>query len=73
MHRFCSLMEQSIQQLQAATCFHDVQSSYHTLVQQMLHAMLMVNSEKPAPQTLYTDISDKQQVVKQLTRQAKRR
>ena len=58
MHRFRSLMEQSHHVLQTPTCYHDVQSSYQTLVQTMLHAMRTVNSTKPAPATKPSDISD---------------
>ena len=72
-HRFRSLMEQSYQTLQTPTCYHDVQSCYQTLVQTTLHAMRTVNSAKPTPQTKPSDVSDWHQVVKQLTRQAKRR
>ena len=73
LHKFRSLMEHSVHDLQTPTSFHDVESTYHTLVQHMLHAMRTVNSAKPALQTNSTDISDWHQVVKQLTRQAKRR
>ena len=72
-HRFCSLMEQSYHTLQAPTCYHDVQCCYQTLVQTTLHAMRTVNSPKPTPQTKPSDVCDWHQVVKQLTRQAKRR
>ena len=59
--------------LQTPTCYHNVQSSYHVLVQTMLQAMRTVNSAKPPPQTKSSDISDWHQIVKQLTCQAKRR
>ena len=71
-HRFRSLMEQSYDTLQTPTCYHDVQSCYQTLVQTTLHAMRTVNSAKPTPQTEPSDVSDWHQVVKQLTRQAKK-
>ena len=73
MHRFRSLMQQSHHMLQTPACFHHVQSSYHALVQMMLHAMRTVNSAEPAPQTKSSDVSDWHEVVKQLTCQAKRR
>ena len=72
-HRFRSLMEQSYHMLQTPTCYHDVQSWYLALVQTRLHAMRTVNSAKPTPHTRPSDVSDWHQVVKQLTRQAKRR
>ena len=71
--RFRSLMEQSYHMLQIPTCYHDVQSCYQALVQTTLHAMRPVTSAKPTPQTKPSDVSDWHQVVKQLTRQAKRR
>ena len=72
-HRFRSLMEQSYHMLQTPTCYHDVQSCYQALVQMTLHAMRTVDSAKPTPQTKPSEVSDWHQVVKQLTRQAKRR
>ena len=70
--RFRSLMEQSYHTLQTPTCYHDVQSCYQALVQTTLHAMRTVSSAKPTPQTKSSDVTDWHQVVKQLTRQAKR-
>ena len=72
-HRFRSLMEQSYHMLQTPTCYHDVQSCSQALVQTTLHTMRTVNSAKPTPMTKPSDVSDWHQVVKQLTRQAKRR
>ena len=71
-HRFRFLMEQSYHTLQTPTCYHDVQSCYQALVQTTLHAMRTPNSAKPTPQTKPSDVSDWHQVVKQLTRQAKK-
>ena len=72
-HRFRSLMEHTYHTLQTPTCYHDVQSCYQTLIQTTLHAMLTVNAAEPTPQTKSSDVFDWHQVVKQLTRQAKRR
>ena len=72
-HRFRTLIESAVHGLQFPATYHDVETTYHTLTQHMLAAMRAVNATKAPPAPKATDISDWHQVVKQLTRQAKRR